>query len=343
MKELKEYLSIKDVMGMMPVYKPLYEKYDDIDLYILYGCKSEYIYEYGCPGFDHDTPIFERHGIFIDEEKISKFISLCIDGYLDRQVGDTMIFKCNHIEELKNDCFDTICIRFVKGNDEYTAMYDDKSSTYAFNGNSFTNIYINIDIECKKSIKYIAHELKHAYQDLQLQKNGENMYLKTLKSENSKYTYSIDDDDILRTMKYVLYILDGYERSAYISELNGLLSDKKFTDITKAFDIIYKSDIYKQVKRMRIWIESDDMKDKLAAAYNKIEKSRLSSDMVFKKLRKKINGFWDKFINQIYQCVCDHTDYERNRLHMDFEIYNKKIENIKKYYKAGIINIISEA
>lgn len=342
MKKLKEYLSIKDVMGMMPVYKPLYEKYDDIDLYILYGCKSEYIYEYGCPGFDYTVPIFEKHGIFTDEEKISKFISLCIDGYKDRQPGDTMIFKCNHIEELKNDCFDTICIRFVKGTDEYMAIYDDKSSTYAFNGNSFTNIYININIECKKSIKYIAHELKHAYQDLQLQKNGENMYLKTLKSENSKYTYSIDDDDILRTMKYVLYILDGYEQSAYISELNGLLSDKKFSDIIKAFDIIYKSDIYKQVKRMRIWIESDDMKDKLAVAYNKVEKSRLSCDASVKKLKKKVNRFWDKFINQIYQCVCNHTDYERNRLHMDFEIYNKRIENIKKYYKTGIINIIRE-
>lgn len=306
MKDLKEYLNMKTIT----TYKSLYEKYDDIDSYILHGYMLNHINE--------------NNDIFDVFRKMSGFISVCIDCYENKQPGDIIMFMCEKIDELKNDYFNKIYIRFINSN----TRYDYLSSTYTLNENIFDPVYINIDINCVDSVRHIIYALSSAYQKLHLNKYGNNIY-----SESLNNIESITDKDISDMMKYALVTLEHYKISENMSDM---IFHTEYSDILQAFNTIYESFIYKRIKQMKSLIDCIELKERLTNIYKKINKIEAPSDKLYEMLSNDINKCWDCLIKNIYQCTYKYTN--NNNI---TERRNTKIENINEYYKNGDIRIIN--
>ena len=94
--------------------------------------------------------------------------------------------------------------------------------------------------------------------------------------------------------------MNDYEISAYISQINGMFHNKKFSDIKDAFNsVIYPSNVYQNYK----WIYYALYNDKYANDLIDIgiKKSELTSMKIH--IKKKFN----KIINHAYHICGEHT------------------------------------
>ena len=341
MKSLSEYLNLMKDIKTNYHDTSYNEYYDNIDLNILKECQDKFRDEYDY----HKTykvygDIFEKHGIFDNEREFSNFISTAIFNFVDSYENKSFMFICDDINELKNDYFKIIYINFVDriyGDEGTVALYDETNSINRFNGKCFDSIVINILNKIDKSLieAKIQHELKHAYQDLNLLINDDSLYKKTLKNILNKYNYNKTDSEYERNLKYVMTILDKYEQDAYISELDSILKDSKNKNIQDGFNKIYKTNIYIKLKWFYSLMNYGEKIDKenIFNIYNKLNETNYNYDKLNSILKNKINKFWSKFINHIYQCVCDHTEiiFYRHEIG-DPDEYNEKSNELKNKY-----------
>lgn len=130
------------------------------------------------------------------------------------------------------------------------AMYEPNKCEVDENGH-FKVLSISIDSDLIKSHKKlfgsIMHELMHAYQDYNLIQKGY-----SLKSQMMNYGYysnnigQYENDNIKDMISWLLYYLNGYERSAYVSDIRGQLEacKKVFNNISEIVDYIKNTDTY---------------------------------------------------------------------------------------------------
>ena len=129
----------------------------------------------------------------------------------------------------------------VKYDDYNVIRWDNDNKRYKFAEINIVNYTNNDDLE-----ELLYHETQHIWDDYQMMIH-ENIPLsnKIKKSLDVKFNNSNIDD----TLKEILYYVNDYEISAYISQMNGMFHGKKFNDIKDAFnDVIYKSNIYQNYK-----------------------------------------------------------------------------------------------
>lgn len=315
--------------------------YDDVDLYILLECQNKFRDEYNHPEYHIYGNIFEEHGIFSKSREFASFISNFIKEYIKDTEDYTILFMCNEIEELKNDFFNTIYINF-DGNfsdPNIKGEYDQTNANERFNGKCFDYITISLNknIQKEKIYQTIEHELNHAYKDLNLMKNGsDNLEIKTIKSKYHLLNYNDSDSEFDKQIKDILYLLDKSEQQAYIAEFDGILGNTKFDNIQNAFNKIYDSKLYKQIKEFEKIIKSKDkiLLKNICDSYRKVySKKRYMDERIISILNKNWNHFWNKFTNHIYQCVCDHVKEYSVRQHTDLEKDDNKYE---KYINKSI-------
>lgn len=316
------------------------EYYDDVDLSILLECQNKFRDEYNHPEYHIYGNLFEEHGIFSKSREFASFISNFIKEYIKDTEDYTILFMCNEIEELKNDFFNTIYINF-DGNfsdPNIKGEYDQTDANERFNGKCFDYITISLNknIQKEKIYQTIEHELNHAYKDLNLIKNGsDNLEIKTIKSKYHLLNYNDSDSEFDQRVKDILYLLDDSEQTAYIAEFDGILGDTKFDNIQNAFNKIYDSKLYKQIKEFEKIIKSKDkiLLKNICDSYRKVYSTkRYTDERIISILNKDWNHFWDKFTNHIYQCVCDHVkEYSlRNEKDIEHNLENKFKEYINK-------------
>lgn len=314
--------------------------YDNVDLYILLECQNKFRDEYNHPEYHIYGNLFEEHGIFSKSREFALFISNFIKEYIKDTEDYTILFMCNEIEELKNDFFNTIYINF-DGNfsdPNIKGEYDQTNANERFNGKCFDYITISLNKNIQKGKIYqtIEHELNHAYKDLNLMKNGSDLEIKTIKSKYHLLNYNDSDSEFDKQIKDILYLLDKSEQQAYIAEFDGILGDTKFDNIQNAFNKIYDSKLYKQIKEFEKIIKSKDkiLLKNICDSYKKVySKKRYMDERIISILNKNWNHFWNKFTNHIYQCVCDHVKEYSVRQHTDLEKDDNKYE---KYINKSI-------
>ena len=157
------------------------------------------------------------------------------------------------IVKIDNDIIDQIYIHFKTDNDsdfhcEYVVdskKYDDYNLVRWDNDNKrykFAEIDI-INYTNKKELEeFLYHETQHLWDDYQSMIH-KNIPLSD-KVKNSLDT-KFNNSNIDKTLKDILYYINDYEISAYISQMNELFNGKKFDDIKDAFnEIIYPNYIY---------------------------------------------------------------------------------------------------
>ena len=314
--------------------------YNDVDLYILLECQNKFRDEYNHPEYCVYGNLFEEHGIFSKSREFASFISNFIKEYIKDTEDYTILFMCNEIEELKNDFFNTIYINF-DGNfsdPNIKGEYDQTDSKERFNNGKFDYITISLNknIQKEKIYQTIEHELNHAYKDLRLLiNNDDSLEIKTIKSKYHLLNYNDNDSEFDKLIKDILYLLDKSEQQAYIAEFDGILGDTKFDNIQNAFNKIYDSKLYKQIKEFEKIIKSKDkiLLKNICDSYRKVYSTkRYTDERIISILNKDWNHFWDKFTNHIYQCVCDHVkEYSlRNEKDIEHNLENKFKEYINK-------------
>ena len=341
MKSLNEYIELlKNDIKTHHHDTSYNEYYDDVDLHILFECQNKFRNEYNHPEYKIYGDIFEAHGIFDKSREFASFMTKFLKEFITDYEDHSILFMCNDIPELKNKYFDTIYLNF-DGNfsdNEIKGEYDQTNAEERFLDDRFEymTISLNKNIDKEKIYKTIEHELNHAYTDLQkLIHNSNSLEIDSIKNEYHLLNYDDSDTEFDKRIKDICYLLDKYEQSAYIAEFDGILGDKKYNNIQDAFNKIYDSKLYKQVKEFEKIIKSEDkiLLRAICNSYHKIyPEKRYNDEKILSILNKKWNHFWDKFINHVYQCVCDHVEEYEVRQHpsIDDDMINKMKTYINK-------------
>ena len=318
--------------------------YDDIDAKILFECQAKFRKEYRHHEYKVYGDIFEAHGIFDKSREFASFITKILNNFITDNENHLIMFICNDIPELKNNYFNIIYVNFYDNfyDNSMNGEYDSSNSKERFIDNKFEYITININKKVDKVRIYsiIEHELNHAYTDLKKLTNKSNsLEIESIKSKYNLLDHGDKDSKFDAIIKDICYLLDKYEQSAYIAEFDGILGDTKFNNIQDAFNKIYDSELYKQIKEFEKIIRSndDDIFDALCKSYRKVYNVKYSNEKILNVLKKDWNHFWNKFVNHIYQCVCDHVREYATRQHAYISyIGNDDKERFTKYIGKSI-------
>lgn len=244
-----------------------------------------------------ESMILEYKGSFPSQSDIVNQILKEIDNSkgtniinIDNKIIDKIYLHFKYIKNSKFSC------KYIVDNEKYddynVVRWDNDKKRYRFAEIDINNYTNKNDLE-----ELLYHETQHLWDDYQLMIH-KNIPLsnKVKKSLDRKF----EDLHIDSTLKDILYYVNDYEISAYISQINGMFHNKKFNNIKDAFNsIIYKSNVYENYK----WIYYALYTDKYANDLINIgiKKSELTSMKI--RIKKKFN----KIINHAYHICGDHT------------------------------------
>lgn len=227
---------------------------------------------------------------------------------IDGEIIDKIYLHFKYKSNNKFNC--EYIVDNVKYDDYNIVRWDSDKERYRFAEFNVINYTNNDDLE-----ELLYHETQHLCDDYQLMKN-KNISLsdKIRKSLDNKFADSNIDD----TLKEILYYVNDYEISSYISQMNGMFHNKKFSDIKDAFkSIIYPSNVYKNYK----WIYYALYTDKYANDLINIgvKKSELTN------MKPHIKKKFHKIINHAYHICGEHTVKHLNSGSIP-DKYHKKLE-----------------
>ena len=339
MKDISFYLELAHKMHYERTYQSSLENFNLNDMQILDSCINYYI-----ENIDRHynfQQIFESHSIFNKCRDITKFITFVLNNFDVKEAS--ILFICDEIEEIKNDYVRTITVNFdsiVKNNAEYEL---DKNIT--LNNDKLDYIIININSNLLKDQIYdkVEHELTHSFEDYNRVKNNtDNLFIKSIKDKYHKLILLDIDSKELKDVKNLLYLLDRSEQNAYIAQFDGILGDNEYITIQQAYDTLYNSKLYQDIKSFSYLVTNKDKETQelLCNLYRKIYESKETNNKILKKIYKEWDRFFEHFRRNIYQCVCDHIKYNHSMDHGNFlgnNINNSK-EKLKEKIEKEYIN-----
>lgn len=184
------------------------------------------------------TNLYETYGLNIEVERLADLLISSINKY---QLQNGKLLKIH-----SNVTFVDEAIVYITNAKSVDAAYWPEKTVVDNNG-KFKQIVIilNPDFLNNDNIKpALLHELTHVYQDYNLRLKGKNLYQRMDKVSNygkltSEFLKSEDYHE--RYLSKILYLLNGYEKGAYISELKGMLLNKDFLEINDVVDFIKNS------------------------------------------------------------------------------------------------------
>ena len=249
-----------------------------------------------------ESMIMESKGSFPDQANIVNKILEKIDIIedtntidIDNKIVDKIYLHFKSHSNSKFSC--EYVIDNIKYCDYNLIRWDNNYKRYRFAEFIIINYTDNDDLE-----ELLYHETQHLWDDYQMMIR-QNIPLsdKVRKSLNNKFSDSNIDD----TLKDILYYINDYEISAYISSMNAMFHNKKFNDIKDAFNsIIYSSDIYQNYKRIYYALYTDKYANSLINIG--VKKSELTN------MKKLINKKFNKIINHAYHICGEHTEKHAN-------------------------------
>ena len=340
MRTLKEYIDKLKKIRFERSYQVECNRFDLYDLQILDCCINYYRENYD----EHYefNQIFESHSIFNKCREITKFLTFVLVNFDVKE--SSILFMCNDIDEIKNDYVTSININY-ESNVEDNAQYDQTlEKSIIDNKLDFIVINVNANLDKDKIYDKIEHELTHSFDDYnRIINSAESLNDKTIKSKYHKLTINDKDSEELKKVKSLLYLLDRSEQNAYIAQFDGILGDNKYLTIQQAYDKIYSSKLYKDIKSFSYLVTHKDKQtqDLLCDLYRKIyENPKISDNKILKKIYKEWDRFFEHFRRNIYQCICDHIKDQSNVLDRAHSLSssNNDNDNLKQKIENNYLN-----
>ena len=293
MQKIEEYLKeslLKHIALELKDEDIIYEKYGEYD-----GCSelSEYIYnklkENNFNNIeiiynevkDIDNIVFDKLYIMFEESE-NDSISYFIPGKYDKQILHDNGFNENY--------------------DEYSVINKDtgrfKCCLIILYTKSFRNTKINSTLN---------HELNHMYVDYKLQLQGLKSFFELFNNVSYKRTKEYNQHKHplkARQLENALYLLNAYEKNAFISQLCSEIRELKKSDIyydnngkldaNKIYETIKKLNIYQSYMKIGNFINDYDNdaltrkeKEIIIDEWKNIYNENLVLNQIFKKLKQK--------------------------------------------------------
>jgi hypothetical protein len=266
---------------------PEYICMNPIEKYLRYSLFNHFNIEFANTNMeDVDNQIYEKYGLSIDIEKLSKDIA---------EIFNNLSFGINEIT-IDSDWINKLIINKTSIN---ICSYDcDKSN---FENKEF---YIKIGDKMKNKLTLIIHELTHAYEDYNRYIKGYKTLKDLIDSRYGNYISNIakpfpDIEGAISTLKY---FCNDQERNAYFAQLKPtiqqILKNKKYN--RKNFNYIsfvnelQNTDIWKYIfdaGRVLMNFDLYDNKTYLVDCYNKL----CNKHYTYNQMKKDLEKLWMKF------------------------------------------------
>lgn len=271
--------------------------------------------------------IYEKYGEYDGCNELAKYIANLI--YEKKSDIDLTYNDVCHIE---NIVFDKMHIRFKEGK-EYAEYIIENTGNISDTGRlSYVEIYIqNNSHNIPKLTSMIEHELMHIYNDYMLYQKGIHTFLELFSSEtykkyrdfNSQYYHTS-----VRELKLALYLLNEYEKNAFIAQLCSEIKEIKAgypnnaLNANKMYDIVRTLDIWKAYWQVGKFIErhyrgklTNKENRLIHDAWKDIFNEDIDIDKIFKKLEKKFIKTKNKIESIVVKKIAE--EHNINKIVMD--------------------------
>lgn len=336
MRTLKEYIDKLKKIRFERSYQVECNRFDLYDLQILDSC-----IEYYRNSIDYNysfCQIFESHSVFNKCRDITRFLTYIITNFDAKD--SSILFMCDDIDELKNDYVRTIYINV--DNISNNAEYELSKEIDLIDGKlDYITINVRSNLSKDKIYDKIEHELTHSYDDYQRKiNNAESLYDRTIRTKYNKLSIKDEDSKELKDVKNLLYLLDKPEQNGYIAQFDGILGDKKYVTIQQAYEKIYDSKLYKDIKSFSYLVtqKKKDIQDILCDLYRQIYDSKETNNKITKRICKEWNRFCEHFRRNIYQCICDHIIDNTKNMDHNNSFDNNVNDNLKQKIENNYLN-----
>ena len=251
---------------------------------------------------------YSPNHVILEDAGLYKNISQIIKSILD-EIKKNPTSKTYVINDFNDFFIDEIKIEFIEED------YDDAKSTIPIFLNDkkhLDSIYIKLYVVRKNLVTYsiikelLIHEIQHAWEKYnRMLKNpntrSDEMFFKS--ELYDKISNFKDDENVgSRFVRQVLYLMTGYERNFFISQIYAEIMDEDIDNPNELLKRLKTSNIYNKFIYFNNWVYAyydnvlmDELIDSIVNEYNNIYKTDKNEKEVFKHLSK----ICDKSINQL--------------------------------------------
>ena len=251
---------------------------------------------------------YSPNHVILEDAGLYKNISQIIKSILD-EIKKNPTSKTYVINDFNDFFIDEIKIEFIEED------YDDAKSTIPIFLNDKKHldiIYIKLYVVRKNLVTYsiikelLIHEIQHAWEKYnRMLKNSNTRSDKIFfKSElYNKISNFKDGENVgARFVRQVLYLMTGYERNSFISQIYAEIMDEEIDNPNELLKRLKTSNIYNKFIYFNNWVYAyydnvltDELIDNIVNEYNYIHKTDKNEKEVFKHLSK----ICDKSINKL--------------------------------------------
>ena len=252
--------------------------------------------------------LYSPNRIILEDAGLYKNISQIIKSILN-EIKKNPTSKTYVINDFNDFFIDEIKIEFIEED------YDDVKSTIPIFLNDkkhLDSIYIKLYVIRKNLVTYsiikelLIHEIQHAWEKY-------NRMLKNPKTRSDEIFFKSelynkisnfkDGENVgARFVRQVLYLMTGYERNSFISQIYAEIMDEDIDNPNELLKRLKTSNIYNKFIYFNNWVYAyydnvltDELIDNIVNEYNYIHKTEKNEKEVFKHLSK----ICDKSINQL--------------------------------------------
>lgn len=292
------------------------------------------------------TSINEKYGVYDGQIKMLSDLSISIiDALKENKNIASFSLNKNDLKDYKNIFYEYFCVR-IKNNCD--SAYLPERSKYNPKTKLFDQViidinYIEINFGNYKSIlKILVHEMTHAWQNYLMNVKGKS--LNDFSRDDQKYRINLNaetNNDIEKICKEIIYMTESFEINAFLSEISTTLekclkdeytnikndTNKEFVESNKilsykeAYKLFIETHTYKKYSELRsLFYQIDESKyqqvrDIFTNFYNKVNKTNLTWNKIYKTLNNKFIKIFNKFDTNVPKLYYEYYENMLKKLH----------------------------
>lgn len=297
--------------------------------------------------------IYEKFGEYNGCNDLSEYIY----NKLKENDFNSIEVVYDDVKNIENIVFDTLYVMFEESKDnEINYLIPSKYDKQFLIDNGFNDNYEEYSVINKDTNRFkycliilrttsfrntkikssLNHELNHMYVDYKLQLQGLKSFIELFDNVSYKRTKEYNQHKHpfkARQLENALYLLNAYEKNAFISQLCSEIRELKKSDAyyknnkldaNLMFDIIKTLDIYKAYMNIANFINDYDNdaltrkeKEIIIDEWSKIYGENLTLDQIFKKLKQKFIKTKQKIESIIPKKIAEEYGLYSNAVIMD--------------------------
>ena len=272
--------------------------------------------------------IYEKYGEYEGCYELAKYIA----NKLNENKSDIDIYY-DDVKDIENIVFDHLHINYSNIGNYGDYVVEKTGELSSTNRISYVEMNIYDDLKNhQRIISIIEHELTHIFNDYKLYQKGLKTFLDLFSNvayERSKEFNSDRYKFSVREFKRAIYLLNEYEKNAFIAQLCSEIRELKksyqnsnYIDANKMYDMIKDLDIWKayfEIGKFIVRYNEGKMSIKdqnyIVDEWKQMYDEDITIDKIFKKLEKKFIKTKNKIESIVVKKIAE--EHNINKIVMD--------------------------